>query len=119
MELTVEKRDGVHFISPHGEMVTGEGEQRFKDELNRASAGGERRVIIDFTNVPYIDSSVLGQLVHGYTILKKDGGTLKLVNPSRRVMDLLKLTRLNTIFEIFDTREAAVSSWKRNSSKNS
>ena len=93
-------------------MVTGDGEQQFKEELNRASAGGELQVIVDFSEVPYIDSSVLGQLVHGYTLMKKAGGALKLVNPSRRVMDLLKLTRLITIFEVFETRDEAISSWK-------
>ncbi len=92
-------------------MVTGEGEQRFKDELNRASAAGELRVVVDLSEVPYIDSSVLGQLVHGFTLLKKEGGALKLVNPSRRVMDLLKLTRLITIFDVFKSREEAIASW--------
>jgi len=100
-------------------MVTGEGEQRFKEELNRASAAGELRVIVDFSEVPYIDSSVLGQLVHGFTIMKKAGGALKLVNPSRRIMDLLKLTRLITIFDVFNDRAEAIASWTSHSSKGS
>lgn len=111
MQLRVEHRDGVHFIIPEGEMITGEADIRLKEELDKLLRTGDFRVVVDFTSVPYIDSSVLGQLVHGYSMMKKQGGALKLLNPSQRILDLLSLTRLITIFEIFQSSEEALASW--------
>lgn len=112
MQLKVEEADGVHFIVPEGEMVTGDGDVRLKAEFEKLISGGHFRVVLDFSEVPYIDSSVLGQLVHGYSLLKKNGGSLKFVSPTRRILDLLTLTRLITVFEIYSTRAEAAASWK-------
>ncbi len=111
MELKVERHDDVHVITPEGEMVTGDADVRLKEAFDKILRGGGARVVVDFSTVPYIDSSVLGQLVHGYSLLKKRGGGLKLLNPPRRILDLLSLTRLITIFEIFQDRAEALKSW--------
>ncbi len=116
VELRVDRREGVHFIVAEGELVTGEADTRLKQEFEKLLRNGGNRVVVDFTNVSYIDSSVLGQLVHGYSLMKKQGGALKLVNPSRRVLDLLSLTRLITIFEIFPNSEDAIASWNAQAS---
>lgn len=116
MELRVEQRDGVYFIVAEGELVTGEADAWLKLEFEKLLRNGATRVVFDCTEVSYIDSSVLGQLVHGYSLMKKRGGALKLLNPSRRVLDLLSLTRLITVFEIFKSADEAISSWKAQSS---
>jgi anti-sigma B factor antagonist len=113
VELTVEREGDVFFIIPRGQMLAGDGDLRLKQELDRLRGEGHRQVAIDFSGVPYIDSSVLGQLVHGYSTLKKEGGGLKLLNPPKRIIDLLSLTRLITVFEIYQSRQSVQESWKR------
>ena len=86
-------------------MVAGSGDEHFRSELDRLVQEGNRNVVVDLTHVPYIDSSGLGHLVHGYVSLKKRGGVLKLLNPSQRIIDLLSITRLIQIFEVYESRE--------------
>ncbi|MDA2923519.1 STAS domain-containing protein [Acidobacteria bacterium AH-259-L09] len=112
MEVKVEDQEGVFFIIPSGELSTGEGDKRLRQELDRLQRAGNTKVVIDLSDVPYIDSSVLGQLVYGHSVLKKEGGGLKLLNPSKRIMDLLSLTRLISVFEISQSREEALAGWK-------
>jgi anti-sigma B factor antagonist len=112
VELTVEREGDIFFIVPQGQMLAGEGDIRLKQELDRLRTEGHRRVAVDFSGVPYIDSSVLGQLVHGYSTLKKEGGGLKLLNPPKRIIDLLSLTRLITVFEIYQSRQGVLESWQ-------
>lgn len=108
----MERVKGVDFLIPEGEMVVGDGDSRLKEELDKLRSSGVAQVVVDFSKVPYIDSSVLGQLVHGYTLLKSEGGGLKLLNPCRRITDLLTITRLITVFEIFKSREEALASYR-------
>ena len=117
MELKLERQGDVHLIIAEGEMVTGEADILLKQAFDGILRGGDTRVVVDFSAVPYIDSSVLGQLVHGYSLLKKKGGGLKLLNPSPRILDLLSLTRLITIFEIHKDRGEAINSWKTTEAK--
>jgi anti-sigma B factor antagonist len=112
VQLKVEEEGGVCFIIAEGQLLAGEGDSRLKQELDQLRGEGKFRVVVDFSKVPYIDSSVLGQLVHGYSTLKKEGGGLKLLKPSKRIIDLLSLTRLITVFEIYQNRQDAVDSWK-------
>lgn len=111
VDLKVEEEGNVCFIMPEGKMAAGCGDQPFKEELERLLGAGKKRIVIDFSKVPYIDSSVLGHLVHGYSTLRKEGGSLKLLNPSKRIIDLLTLTRLLPVFEVYQTREQVLSSW--------
>jgi len=111
VELRIEQQGDIHFLVPEGQMLAGEGDVRLKQELDRLRAQGSKRIAIDLTGVPYIDSSVLGQLVHGYSLLKKEGGGLKLLNPPKRILDLLTLTRLLSIFEIYNNRQDLIDSW--------
>lgn len=112
MKLKVEEEGGVYFVVPEGKMGAGSGDTRFREELDRLIQEGRKRVVVDFSKVPYIDSSVLGHLVHGYVTLKKRGGNLRLLSPSKRILDLLSLTRLITIFEIYESRKGVLDSWK-------
>ncbi|MEE8585476.1 MAG: STAS domain-containing protein [Acidobacteriota bacterium] len=111
MKLKTECHQDVYFIIPEGELLAGQGDSELKEELDRLRIEGKKRVVVDFSQVPYIDSSILGQLVHGYSVLKKEGGGLKLLSPSKRIIDVLTLTRLITVFEIFQNRDEAIASW--------
>jgi anti-sigma B factor antagonist len=92
-------------------MLVGEGDHRLRETLERMNSREQLRVVVDFSQVPYIDSSVLGQLVYGYSLLRENGGDLKILNPSPRIKDLLDVTRLASVFEIFDDRSAVLESW--------
>ncbi len=111
VRLSTEETKGIYIILPEGEMVSGEGDQKLRDELLRLIEEGHYKVAVDFSGVPYIDSSVLGQLVHGYAQLKQLGGTLKILGLSKRIRGLLELTRLITVFEVFSDREELLNSW--------
>jgi anti-sigma B factor antagonist len=111
VELKVEEDKGVLVLLPEGEMVTGEADQQLRATLEQLCEQGDTRVVVNFSQVPYIDSSVLGQLVYGYSLLRENGGDLKILTPSPRIRDLLEVTRLVSVFEIFEDQEEAVSSW--------
>ena len=111
MQLRIEQEAGVQILLPEGELVTGEAETLLKAELERLAELGSSRVLVDFSKVPYLDSSVLGQLVYAHSLLKKTGGGLKLLNPSRRIIELLSVTRLIGIFEVYKERKDALESW--------
>lgn len=111
VKLTTEEQDGIYFIVPQGELLAGQGDAELKAEMDRLIGEGQRKVVVDFSDVPYIDSSILGQLVHGYSILKKEGGALKLLNPSKRIIDVLNLTRLISVFEVYEDRNQVISSF--------
>ena len=111
VELKIERQKEIFLLTASGELVAGEGDERIRQELDRVHESGNTRVILDLSDVSYLDSSVLGQLIHGHSVLGKAGGGLRLVNPSQRVTDLLKLTQLITIFEIYPSREEALAGW--------
>lgn len=111
VQLSVEESSGIYFIKPEGEMVSGEGDQQLKEVLAPLLSEGRTRIVIDFSGVPYIDSSVLGQLVHCHSQLRLQGGELKILSPSTRVRNLLELTRLITVFDIFEERKDVEESW--------
>ncbi len=79
--------------------------------MNEALAAGRRNVILNLQHVDYIDSTGLGSMVICFTTLKKAGGALKLVNPNKRNIELLLLTKLHTIFEVFSDEQDAVNSF--------
>ena len=113
MKFNIEQEGSVHLLIPEGELVGGEGNDRLKRELDRLHQEGKTRIVIDFSKVSYIDSSALGHLMHGYSIFKKAGGDLRLLRPSRRILDLLSITGLIQVFEIYQNRQEAMDSWGR------
>lgn len=112
MDVKVEPHDDVYLVTLSGELTTGETNDRFREELEKLRGAGSRKVVLDLSLVSYLDSSALGLLVHGHSVLTKGGGGLKLLCPPDRVLDLLSVTRLITIFEIFQDKEEALASWK-------
>jgi len=89
----------------------GEEASSLREALREAAAAGRVNVLLNLEKVDYIDSTGLGALVMGYTSLRKAGGKLKLANLSRRNVELLVFTKLETVFEIFDSELDAVNSF--------
>jgi len=113
MQLRMSTRsvEGVLVVDCSGRVVFGEESATLRDTVKRLLAESPK-VVLNLREVNYVDSGGLGTLVSLYTSARNAGGAVKLANLSRRVGDLLQLTKLVTIFEVFDDEEAAAKSFK-------
>jgi anti-anti-sigma factor len=100
LEVTETIREGILILALKGRLTAGESNV-IREKVDQAIAAGQLNVVFDLTHVDYVDSTGLGGMVICYTTLKKHGGALKLVNPNKRNIELLALTKLYTIFEVF------------------
>lgn len=110
LEISESIREGVVIFALKGRITAGES-TALREKVDQAIAAGHLNVIFDLTHVDYVDSTGLGGMVICYTTLKKLGGALKLVNPNKRNVELLALTKLHTIFEVFVEQLDAVNSF--------
>jgi len=111
LEIQQREREGILILDLSGRITVGEEASRLRESLRELAAAGKTRIILNLEQVDYIDSTGLGALVVGYTSLRKAGGMLKLANLSRRNIELLIFTKLETVFEIFDSELDAVNSF--------
>jgi anti-sigma B factor antagonist len=111
LEIHEREREGIVILDLEGRITAGEEAGLLRDTLRRLAESGHNRIILNLEKVDYIDSTGLGALVMGYTTLRKAGGTLKLLNLSRRNIELIVFTKLETVFEIFDDELDAVNSF--------
>ena len=102
---------GVSILDLSGKIVLGEGDIQVKDRIKDLLGDGQRRILLNLAEVNYIDSAGLGTLIGSYTTVKRDGGSLKLVNLTKRIKDLLAITKLITVFETFDSEAEALASF--------
>lgn len=111
--ITIEERvvRGVTILDIAGKIAIGESNRQLHDSIKRLVAEGKNQIVVDLAKVSHIDSSGLGELVGGYTTLKAANGALKLVNVNDRVTSLMTITKLYTVFDIFDNEADAVSSF--------
>jgi len=94
-----------------GRITLGEGDQLLKDKVNSLVNQGRKRMVLNLAGVPYIDSAGLGEIVGSYTTVSRQGGSLKLLNLTKKITDLLAITKLLTVFETFDSEDEAVRSF--------
>ena len=114
MALAIASRevDGVTVLDLSGRITLGEGSVQLRDSIRDLIGKGQRRILLDLGDVNYIDSSGLGELVSAYTSAKNQGATLKLLKLTKKVHDLLQLTKLYTVFDIYDDEASAIGSYK-------
>ena len=98
-------------VKLRGKLNLGDAVDRFRDTLADLMASGDTRVVLDLSEVPWIDSSGIGLLVKILTSAKQKGGSIKLLNPSKFTVQTLKMICLLELFEVFDDQEKAVSSF--------
>jgi anti-anti-sigma factor len=110
LEIAESVREEVVILTLKGRLTLGES-NRVRERIAQLSAAGKHNVVVDLGAVEYIDSTGLGILVICFTSLKKQGGALKLVNPNKRNVELLLLTKLHTVFEVFTEVQDAVNSF--------
>ena len=110
-KVGVRETQGVTVVEVSGRLTLGEGVAKVRSELQPIIAGGKRQIVLDISEVVYLDSSGIGLLVSTYATMNRLGGHLKVCGLSNRVKDLLLLTKLFTVFEVYDNADAAVASF--------
>ncbi len=103
----------VTILDLKGKITLGEGDEALKDKINSLTLQNRRQILLNLEGVPYIDSAGLGEVVRTYTTVSRQGGQLKLVNLTKRIEDLLSITKLLTVFETFDNEADALKSFDR------
>ena len=94
-----------------GKITLGEGDELLKAKVNSLVNQGQKKIVLNLADVPYIDSAGLGEVVRTYTTVSRQGGSLKLLNLTKRITDLLSITKLLTVFETFESEKEAVRSF--------
>jgi anti-sigma B factor antagonist len=111
MEIAERKVSDVTILDLTGKMTLGEGDELLKQTINNLLAAGIKKIVINLEGVPYIDSAGLGEVVRTHTSVSRQGGSLKLLNLTKRIEDLLSITKLLTVFDTYDSEAEAVKSF--------
>ena len=111
LEIREREREGVKVLDLKGRLVAGNEAGMLRDRAREIATPSPLNAILNLAELDYIDSTGLGVLTIFYTTLRKGGGTLKLLNLNRRNIELLILTKLSTVFEVFNDEQDAVNSF--------
>lgn len=113
MKTSSRQIDGVTVLDLSGRITLGEGSVILRDTIRDLIGRGERKILLNLGDVTYIDSSGIGELVSAFTTVRNQGGELKLLNLTKKVHDLLQITKLYTVFDIKDDEATAIKSFAR------
>ncbi|MBW8747023.1 STAS domain-containing protein [Terriglobus sp. 2YAB30_2] len=113
MKVSTRQVDGVTILDLSGRITLGEGSVVLRDAIRDQLAKGNKSVLLNLGDVSYIDSSGIGELVSSFTTVKNSGGELKLLNLTKKVHDLLQITKLYTVFDVKDDEASAVASFTK------
>jgi anti-sigma B factor antagonist len=111
LDIELRSLGQVKLVKLRGKLNLGDAVDRFRDTLADLMASGDTRIVLDLSEVPWIDSSGIGLLVKILTSAKQRGGSMKLLNPSKFTVQTLKMICLLDLFEIFENQEQAVASF--------
>jgi anti-sigma B factor antagonist len=111
MDIKERVVDGVSVLDLSGKIVLGEGDGQIRERIKDLLADGQRKILLNLGDVSYIDSAGLGALISSYTTTKREGGQLKLVSLTKRIQDLLAITKLITVFDTYDAEAEAIDSF--------
>jgi anti-sigma B factor antagonist len=112
MRSNTRQVNGVSIVDLSGRITLGEGSVLLRDTVRDLIAKGQKKILLNLGDVTYIDSSGIGELVSAFTTVRNHGGELKLLNLTKKVHDLLQITKLYTVFDVKDDEAAAVGSFK-------
>jgi anti-sigma B factor antagonist len=113
IEFSTRQLDGVTIVDLKGRITLGEGSATLRDAVHDLLSKGLKRILLNLGDVKHIDSSGIGELVSAFTVAKKQGGELKLLNLTKKAHDLLQITKLYTVFDVKDNEAAAVKSFSK------
>jgi anti-sigma B factor antagonist len=113
-ELNISERQAgdVTILDMSGKITIGEGSVALRTAIRRLLEEGKKKILLNLAGVGYIDSSGIGELVSSYTAINKDGGQLKLLNLTQKLQDLLTITKLLTVFDVYESEAEALESFK-------
>jgi len=103
--------NGVTILDLKGKITLGEGDELLKKEIDSLIQKDQKKLLLNLEGVPYIDSAGLGEIVRTYTTVSRQGGKLKLLNLTKRIQDLLAITKLLTVFETYESEPDAIKSF--------
>ena len=112
MKSQVRDRGDVRIVELSGKITIGSGDVKIRELIDEALAAGKKNIVLDLAGVSTIDSSGIGEMVACYTTVTKKGGHLKLLRLSPKINDILQVTQLITVFEVFDNEDEAVRSFR-------
>ena len=111
--MTIDTRsvNGVTILEIHGKVTIGEGSREIRKKIPELLDGGNKDILLDLGDVSYVDSSGIGELVSSYTTVTNQGGQFKLLHLTKKIRELLAITKLLTVFDCYDDEETAVGSF--------
>ena len=112
MQISERSVGDVVVLDVKGRITLGDGDELLKDKVNQLVNAGKKKIVLNLAEVPYVDSAGLGEIVRTYTTVSRQGGSLKLLNLTKRISDLLAITKLLTVFETFDSEDEAIKSFQ-------
>ena len=113
MKIVTRLIDGVEVVKVSGRIELGEGSAAIREVVRDLLAKARKKIVLDLADVDYIDSAGLGALVSAFTSVRNEGGDLKLVYLTQKVQDLLQMTKLYTVFDVYDDETAAIKSFDK------
>jgi len=113
-ELNINERQAgdVTVLDMSGKITIGEGSVALRSAIRRLLEEGKKRILLNLAGISYVDSSGIGELVSSYTAINKEGGQLKLLNLTQKIQDLLTITKLLTVFDVYESEADALNSFK-------
>lgn len=111
MKTSNRQIDGVTIVDCSGRITLGEGSTTLRDTVRELLSKGRKKILLNLAEVNYIDSSGIGELVSAFTTVRNQGGELKLLKLTKKVHDLLQITKLYTVFDVKDEEASAVKSF--------
>lgn len=112
MQISTRQRGGVTILDPKGKITIGTGDIAMREAIHDALDSGVRQILLNMGGVTLMDSSGIGELVSAYTNATNRGARLKLCNLPAKVQDILQITQLLTVFDVFDTEDEAIESFE-------
>ena len=113
LKASTRQVDGITVMDLSGRITLGEGSVILRDKIRELLGQGEKKILLNLGDVTYIDSSGIGELVSAFTAVRKEGGELKLLNLTKKVHDLLQITKLYTVFDVKDDEATAIQSFTK------
>ena len=112
MKIVARQVGDVVILDLHGKILIGEGDDALREAVTKLADAGKTKILLNLADVPYVDSAGLGEIVRTYTTVSRKGGKLKLLNLTKKIQDLLSITKLLTVFETYESEDEAVRSYQ-------
>lgn len=113
MKLSSRKAGDVTILDIEGQILFGEGDGKIRQAVEALIQSGQRKVLLNLAAVPYVDSAGLGEMIRCFTAMRRSQGTLKLLAPNQRLIDLLSMTKLDKVFDWYNDEASALAGFAR------